>query len=775
VTTSTETPYVGRSFPRVEDRPLLTGRGCFVDDVQRPGQVHARIVRSEVAHGRIRAIATARAAAAPGVVAVVTGDDIPDVRIPVRMMPSDEAVPTTQPPLARDVVRYVGEPVAVVVATDPYLAEDAAGDVEVDVEPMPAIVDALASAAAGAAPLHAGAASGNLVNRLRTRHGADVDELLAGAHAVVSDRLRVQRHAAIPMETRGLVAEPEAATGRLTVWGPTKVKHFNRTILADFLQMREEDIRFLEPDVGGGFGGRGEFYPEDFLLPWLALRLGRPVKWIEDRREHFVALNHSRETWCDLEMGADADGRLLAFRARCWVDQGAYARTHGTMLMPWVILTHLAGPYAWRGFEVEACSVLTNKTPSGTYRGPGMFEAAFFRERMVDRLADELGADPADLRAAGVVPAGAMPFSIALSDGHAPLVYDGGDFPHVLDTLASRTAEVRREAARRRAGGELVGTGVAAYVEAASFGRYEYARVVPQDDGRFVAYVGVASLGQGVRTVLAQIAADELGVPIERVDVVHHDTDLVPQGFGAYASRATVIGGGAVLGAADDLWAKAFEAASERLEISPADLERAPGGVVRPRGHPSRGIPLADLDCEGACRFDKPAPSYDMGATLAVVAVDPETGAVAVTRLVVCHDVGRAVNPLLVDGQLVGAAAQGVGGALFEDLAYGDDGQPLATSFMDYLMPTAAEIPPIDAVALELAHHDPATAHPLHLKGAGEGGIIGAGAAIANAVADAVGARAGPLCTLPITPDTIVTRAPRPARAPRTAPNEVPA
>jgi carbon-monoxide dehydrogenase large subunit len=758
--------YVGRAVLRVEDGPLLTGDGCFVDDVERPGQVHVRIVRSDVAHGRIRAIRTERALAAPGVVAVVTSDDIPDVRIPVRMMPSDEAFPVTQPPLARDLVRYVGEPVAAVVATDPYLAEDAAGEVEVDVEPLAPIVDALRSAAADAPPLHAAAVSGNVVNRLHACHGDDVAEVLAGAHAVVSERLRVQRHAAIPLETRGLVAEPDPATGRLTVWGPTKVKHFNRTILAAFLDMREEDIRFLEPDVGGGFGARGEFYPEDFVVPWLALRLARPVKWIEDRREHFVSLNHSRETWCDLEMGADADGRLLAFRARCWVDQGAYARTHGTVLMPWVLLYHLAGPYTWRGFEIEASSVLTNKTPSGTYRGPSQFEATFFRERIVDRLAAELGADPADLRARNVVPLDAMPYRMELSDGHGPVVYDGGDFPHVLRTLASETTGLRRAAARRRERGELVGAGVAAYVEAAAFGRYEYARVVPQADGRFVAYVGVASLGQGVRTALAQIAADALDVAMHRVEVVHHDTDLVPQGFGAYASRATVIGGGAVVGAAADLWAKAFEAAAERLEISTADLERAPGGVVRPRGHPTRGIALAELGCEGSCRFDKPAPSFDMGAVLALVAVDPETGGVAVERLVVCHDVGRAVNPMLVEGQLVGAAAQGVGGTLFEELAYGTDGQPLATSFMDYLMPTAAEIPAIDAIALELAHHDPQTAHPLHVKGAGEGGIVGVGAAIVNAVADAAGPWAGALCILPLTPDSVLTRAPRRAQAP---------
>jgi aerobic carbon-monoxide dehydrogenase large subunit len=749
--------YVGTSVPRVEDGPLLTGDGRFVDDLGRGDQLTARIVRSDVASGRLVAVRTDAARRRAGVAAVITAHDIPDIRIPVRMMPSEEAVPVTQPPLARDVVRYVGEPVAVVLAADPYVAEDAAGEVEVEIEPAEPLLDGPGAAARGAAALHPQARNGNVVNTLRSRWGRDADGILATADVVVRDRLRVQRHAAIPIETRGLLAEFDAASGRLTVWGPTKVKHFNRTLLAGFLELPEDAVRFVEPDVGGGFGARGEFYPEDFLVPWLAVRLGRAVKWVEDRREHFVALNHSRETWCDFEIGATADGRLLGFRASCLVDQGAYARTHGTLLLPWVLVHHLAGPYVWEGFAIEARSVLTNKTPSGTYRAPCQYEAAFFRERMVDRLAAALGADPAGLRASNLVAAEAMPYRMELSDITPPVVYDSGDFPRLVAALVERAADGRRgaERERRRREGELVGVGMAGYVEETAFGRYEYATIAPREGGGWVAHVGVASLGQGVRTALAQVVADELQVPIDEVEISHRDTDLVPLGFGAYASRTTIVGGGAVVGAAGDLKRKAIEAAAQRLEIAEADLELGPGAVIAPRGNPSRGIPMAELNCIGEHRFDKPLPTFDMGACVAEVAVDRETGAVRVERMVVCQDIGTAVNPRLVDGQLVGGAAQGVGGTLFEELAYDASGQPLATSFMDYLMPTAAEVPPVDAVQLDLPHWDEATANPLHAKAAGEGGIIGSGAAIANAVADAVGDDPG-LSRLPITPSAVL-------------------
>ncbi|MQA73388.1 MAG: molybdopterin-dependent oxidoreductase [Solirubrobacterales bacterium] len=751
-------PYVGRDVPRLEDGPLLTGASCFVDDVDRPGQVHVRIVRSDIAHGRIASISKGAALRRPGVIEVVTAHDIPAVRIPVRMMPSPEAVPVTQAPLAREVVRYAGEPVAAVVATDPYVAEDAAGEVDVVIEELDPVLDALDASAPDAPALHADALDGNVVNRLRARHGGDVERLLAEADLVIRDRLRTPRQSALPLETRGLVAERDPTTGRLTVWGPTKVKHFNRALLARLLELSERDIRFVEPDVGGGFGARGEFYPEDFLVPWLAVKLGRAVKWVEDRREHLLAINHSRETWCDFELGVRADGTFACFRARCLVDQGAYARTHGTMLLPWIFLHHLPGPYMWEGFEIDAASVLTNKTPSGTYRGPGQYESAFFRERMIDRAATELGTDPARLRQRNLVRVEAMPYTIDVGDAAPPVVYDGGDFPRVLDTLLSRSSyeALGGEVARRRRSGDLVGIGIAAYVEEAAFGRYEHARIVPRPDGRCVAYVGVAALGQGVRTALTQILADALDMPIDRVEVSHRDTDLVPEGFGSYASRATVIGGGAVLGAVEDLKRNAIRAAAERLEISERDLELAPGGVVRPRGQPTLGIPLAELDCDGTCRYDRPAPSFDMGAMLALVAVDRHTGGVSVRRLVLCHDVGRAVNPQLVEGQLVGAAVQGVGGALLEQLVYDPGGQPMVTSFMDYLMPTATEAPPIECFALELPHHDPQTEHPLRVKGCGEGGVIGAGAAIANAVADALRERPRAGLTLPITPDALL-------------------
>jgi aerobic carbon-monoxide dehydrogenase large subunit len=485
--------YVGTSVPRVEDGPLLTGDGRFVDDLGRGDQLTARIVRSDVASGRLVAVRTDAARRRAGVAAVITAHDIPDIRIPVRMMPSEEAVPVTQPPLARDVVRYVGEPVAVVLAADPYVAEDAAGEVEVEIEPAEPLLDGPGAAARGAAALHPQARNGNVVNTLRSRWGRDADGILATADVVVRDRLRVQRHAAIPIETRGLLAEFDAASGRLTVWGPTKVKHFNRTLLAGFLELPEDAVRFVEPDVGGGFGARGEFYPEDFLVPWLAVRLGRAVKWVEDRREHFVALNHSRETWCDFEIGATADGRLLGFRASCLVDQGAYARTHGTLLLPWVLVHHLAGPYVWEGFAIEARSVLTNKTPSGTYRAPCQYEAAFFRERMVDRLAAALGADPAGLRASNLVAAEAMPYRMELSDITPPVVYDSGDFPRLVAALVERAADGRRgaERERRRREDELVGVGMAAYVEETAFGRYEYATIAPREGGGWVAHVGV--------------------------------------------------------------------------------------------------------------------------------------------------------------------------------------------------------------------------------------------------------------------------------------------
>jgi carbon-monoxide dehydrogenase large subunit len=736
---------VGQSVLRTEDLPLLTGHGCFVDDVDRPGQVWARIVRSQVAHGRIAGLETAAARRHPGVVAVVTAAHLPDVVIPIRLLPSPEAELVRQPPLARDVVRYVGEPVAVVVARSPYVAEDAAEEVVVELDELDPVLDARVAADADATRLHAGSAS-NVMNVIAARHGEPFEALMERAQVVVRDTLEVKRNTAVPMETRGLVAELDDASGRLTVWGPAKVKHFNREALAGMLGMAVEDIRFVEPDVGGGFGVRGEFYPEDFLIPWLACRLRRPVKWIEDRHEHFLATNHARDNLCAIEVAASGDGRLLGLRARVWVNQGAYVRTHGSILLPRLTARHLPGPYVWEGIDIESRSVLTNKTPSGTYRGPGQYEPAFFRERMLDRVAAQLALDPLELRERNVITTLDMPFTVMLG-GTEDVVYDAGDFPRVLSTLADTTGygELRHAVSARRRSGATVGIGVAAYVEEGGFGPWETAHVVPRSDGGFVVHVGIAAIGQGVRTALGQVAADALGVDAERVEISHQDTDRVTEGFGAYASRTTVLGGNAIVRAVADLERNARVAGALALDVDSGELEVDLAQGVRVPGR--AWLALSELGCEGRGRYDKPYASWGMGAHLAVVSVDRETGAIRVERLVACHDVGRMVNPALVRGQFAGGAVQGAAGALFEALPYDEAGQPLATSFMDYGMPTAAEMPPIEAVPLELPHHDPATANPLGVKGAGESGIIGMGAAIANAVADATG---GAVPSLPI-------------------------
>jgi carbon-monoxide dehydrogenase large subunit len=675
--------FVGRDVPRKEDLPLLTGEARFVADVDRPGQLWARVVRSPLAHARLTGIDAGAALSVPGVVALLTADDVPDVRIPIRLpfAETPESRDALQPPIARDVVRYVGEPVALLLAEDPYVAEDAAEQVVLELDDLGPVVELEA---------------GEVVNRVPMRYG-DVDALFARADVVVRERFVVNRQTSSPLETRGLVAE--YADARLTMWGAAKVKHFNRNALAQILDLPAERIRLVELCVGGGFGARGELYPEDVLVAVAAMRAGRPVKWIEDRYEHFVATNHAREQVHEIEVAAAADGTLLAFRDRAWCDQGAYVRSQGILptLLP---LFHLPGPYTWEGFEIESVGVRTNRTPTGTYRAPGVQEATFVRERMIDLVAREAGLDPVDVRRRNLVPS--TPHIFDFGEHAPPLVYEDGDYRRFFDELVrhARLDELR---------GEGVGIGVAAFVEMAAVGPFETARI-RRDGDRFRVEVGVASVGQGVQTALAQIAADALGVHVDDVDVVHHDTDEVPDGFGTFASRSTVLAGNAVALAARDL------------------LEK--GGDV------------------GEGTFEKENPSFSFGGGAAAVRVDRETGRVELLRYVAALDVGRAVNPALLRGQLVGAAAQGIAGTLYEELPYDESGQPLAVSFVDFLVPTANEIPPVDVLLLE----HPVATNPLGIKGGGEGGVGATAAAIANAVADALGADAARVTALPLTP-----------------------
>ncbi len=760
--------WVGAALKRNEDPRLLRGQGKYVGDVHVSGALAAAVFRSPHAHARIRAVRTERALAVPGVVAVFTGADLGAVgRIPMRLAPRPALRECFQRPLPEDRVRYAGEPLALVVAASRYAAEDALEQIEADLEPLPVVVDAAAGRAPGAPVLHA-ALGGNVAEHIVMRVG-DAETAMRSAPVRVRGTFRVQRHTGVPMETRGLLAAFDAGTGVLTVWGPTKVVHWNRRILADLLGYPESRIRFIETEVGGGFGPRGEFYPEDFLVPWAAMRLGRPVQWLEDRREHFLATNHSREQVHEVEIGAERDGTIVAIVDHAVVDMGAYVRTNG-FVVPERAMGFIPGPYRVPHYTGEADCVLTNKTPLGSYRGPGRYEAVFVRERLVDLLARELGLDPADVRRRNFVGPEQMPYNSGTKAYGHDIVFDSGDYPALFETTLAMAdyAKARAEQAAARKQGRYLGIGIASFVEKSGVGPFEYARVQIDGSGRVVVFSGAAAVGQGLETVLAQICADELGVPPADITVRHGDTGVIPFGGGAYASRATVVGGTAVLEASRALRQKALALAAHLLEASADDLV-VEHGAVAVRGVPARALAFRELaraclpgqglpagmepGLEATHVFEVSETPHPYGTHVAVVEVDPDLGTVRVLRYAMAYDIGKAVNPMLVEGQLVGGFAQGLGGALLEDLVYDDGGQLLTTSFMDYLLPSATEMP--DELVVRVLEDAPSPLNPLGLKGAGEGGTVGAGAAIANAVDDALAPLGARVDTLPLSPDRV--------------------
>lgn len=748
---------IGASIKRKEDPRLLVGAGRYVDDLQLPRMLHAAIVRSPQAHARIGAIDAAAARGLPGVALVATAADLGNARrIPIRLGPRPALESFLQPPLARGRVRYVGEPVALVVAADRRVAEDAADLVTVEYEPLPVVADAEQAIRHGAAVLHDEAGS-NVADRLLTVIG-EPEDALAGAPVRLRQRLTVQRHSGVPMETRGLLAAYDAATDLLTMWGPTKVPHFNRRVLADLLGWPEARIRFIEPDVGGGFGVRGEFYPEDFLIPWAAVRLQRPVKWVEDRREHLAATNHSRQQIHDVEVGATRDGRLVALIDHVAVDMGAYLRTHG-VTVPELTAALLPGPYRLPHYRCEVSCVMTNKTPTGTYRAPGRYEGNFVRERTMDLLAQAVGLDPAEIRRRNFIAPDAMPYAVGTRALGEETTYDVGAYASTLAAAldAIRYPQVRRDQAQARKVGRRVGVGIGCFVEKAGPGPWEAARVVLDPQGRATVYSGGASLGQGIETVLAQICAHQLGLPVDAITVRHGDTAEVPEGVGAWGSRVTVVGGCAVHYAAGEVRTMVLERAAQRLEAAMGDLV-VENGRVWVRGAPGRRLAVRDLvppeGLSAAHRYHATKMTYPYGAHAAVVDVDSATGQVTVLDYAIAYDVGRAVNPRLVEGQLVGGLAQGLGGALLEELAYDEHGQLLSATFMDYLLPSSMEMP--KRVTIKILEETPTPLNPLGVKGAGEGGTAAVGAAIANAVADALGAQGTAITDLPVTPQRVV-------------------
>jgi carbon-monoxide dehydrogenase large subunit len=753
---------IGEPVRRKEDRRLLTGRGKYAGDVRLPGLVHAAVLRSPHAHARLGRIETARARALPGVVAVITAADLGEVgTIPVRLGPRPNIVACLQRPLASGTVRYVGEPLAVVIADSRYLAEDALDLIDVAYEPLPAVADAEQAIAAGAPVLHA-ALGGNVVERLAASDPRTA-AALAAAERRIRRRLTVQRHTGVPMETRGLTAAYDAGTRMLTLWGVAKVPHFNRRVLADLLGHPEHLIHFVELEVGGGFGIRGEFYPEDFVVPWAAMRLHRPVQWIEDRREHLVAANHSRQQIHDVEIGVRRDGTIVALRDRFLVDLGAYIRTHG-VIVPELTVALLPGPYRIPHYDAEAVCVMTNKTPTGTYRGPGRYEGTFVRERLLDIVAAELGLDPAEARRVNFIPVSAMPYEVGGGSLGQRTVYDCGDYRSAFELALAEVdyKRARAEQAEARRAGRYIGIGLGCVVEKAGLGPWEYARVEIDGSGRVVVYSGVAAVGQGIETTLAQVAAGVLGVSADDVTVVHGDSARVPYGVGGFASRGAAVALPAALEAARKVRAKLLRVAASVLEAHEADLV-VEDHAVYVRGARAKAVGFKELaraaipgppGMEPALTathfFEAPRMTYPYGTHAAVVEVDVETGRVTIVKYAIAYDVGKVVNPLIVEGQLVGALAQGIGGALLEELAYDEQAQPLATTFMDYLVPTALEMPSTTQVrALE---ETPTPLNPLGVKGVGEGGSSGAGAAVANAVADALAPLGVEITDLPLAP-----------------------
>ena len=564
-------PAVGRPVRRLEDARRVRGEGTYVDDVHVPDMLHATVVRSPMGHARVRGLDASAARSMPGVEAVLGAAELGDALrpIPVRLVPDERLLRYLQLPLATDRVRYVGEPVALVVARSRAVAEDAAERVEVDLEPLPAATDATAPPPAALFD-HT---PDNLASLIEEGFG-DVDAAFARAHRVVRLVFRTGRHSAVPMETRGLVAVPDPGAGRdrgrgrgrgrLTIWGPTKVTHFNRGVLAAMLGWPEHRIRLVEPDVGGGFGARGEFYPEDFLVPCAALRLGRPVKWIEDRVEHLSAINHSREQRYELALALDADGRFLGLKAEMTNDMGAYLRTHGTVV-PGLSAGLLPGPYELEAYRCRVRCVLTNKTPTGTYRAPGRFECNAARERLIDRAARVTGLGPVELRMRNLIAPARMPYARGTTILGEAVSYDSGDYPSALAEAASLSEFRSRPAGAGRAGRHRRGMGLACFVEKTGTGPFEGARAFLERSGALVVATGACDVGQGLETCLAQIAGDALGVDHAGVTVRHGDTDLIPHGVGSFASRGTVMAGNAVHAAVTELRSRVLERAAARL------------------------------------------------------------------------------------------------------------------------------------------------------------------------------------------------------------------
>ncbi len=781
---------IGARIARNEDPRLLRGLGCFVADIHPPGVLQAAGLRSPHAHARIVSIDAAQARALPGVHLVLTATDLGPLNQPTPLLIPHPALThaRTQLPLAADEVRYVGELIAFVIAEDRYVAEDAVDLIEVRYAPLLAVTELEAALADGSPLVHADVPA-NRAARLVQRVG-DPEGAFARAAHVLTERLYVERSCASPIEARGVVADYDPRTGVLRAWISTQAPLPIKNGLARLFGLPEFNVEVIAPDIGGAFGAKIMlFYPEEILVPHAAIQLGRPVKWIEDRREHFTSASQERGQLHRIEVAVDETGRILGLRDRFLHDAGAY--TPYGIVVPLITATQLPGPYRLRNYHVEFDAVYTNKVQVTPYRGAGRPQGAFVMERVIGLIARTLGLEPVEVRRRNLIQPDEFPWDVGLTfqDG-GPTRYDSGNYPAGLETALRMIGldDFRARQAAARAEGRYLGLGVACYVEGTGIGPYEGAHVRVEPSGKVLVATGLTTQGQGHYTTFAQIAADALGCDPADIKVVTGDTTRFNWGAGTFASRALVTSGNAVGIAARTVRDKALRLAAELLEVSPTDLELAEG-AVRVKGVPGRRLTLGALAAvanpiryaygkeaaEAALKLVKPrqgpvlaedaepgleargyyAPpqaTFASGCHAAIVEVDPGTGQLTFVKYVAQHDCGTMVNPMVIEGQIHGGVAQGIGGAFYEKLVYDHAGQLLSASFMDFLIPTAAELTEIEVAHLET----PSPLNPLGVKGVGEAGVIPVAALVAEAVDDALAPFGVRVREMPLSPDRIL-------------------
>jgi carbon-monoxide dehydrogenase large subunit len=761
---------IGQPVRRREDVRFLTGRGRYVADVPLETALHVAVVRSPHAHARIVRIDAEAALAHTGVVGVFTLAELPELRgaLPPPVVPAAAVKAYRQSGLADGAVRFVGEPVAVVVATDPYRATDGAAAMRVDYEPLVAVVDPERAVESDTPLVHA--AWGTNVAATVALETGDVDASVRSAALVVTRRFRCGRVTALPLEPRGVAARWDPATGSLHVWSSTQMPYGVRQRIAEALGLALEAVRVTAPDVGGGFGTKGPVYPEDVIIAALAYRLQRPVRWTDTREASFVSTTHAGDQLHTATLALARDGRILALADDFLIDAGAYL-PRGAVVAG-VTATHLVGLYRLPAFRCRGRIVVTHKVPSAPYRGAGRPQATFVAERLMDIAARELGVDPVELRRINLITAAEMPYDRGLPyrDG-MPMVHDSGDYPAMLDTVLERagyrTFRERQQAARRE--GRLLGIGVATYNEATAIGPHEGAHVSLEPDGGVRVTVGATCQGQAHETTLAQVCAERLGVPLDAVTVAGGDTARFPSGAGTYASRVAVIVGNAVALAADAVRDKVRRLTAHALECDPDDVV-VMDGRAHVKGAPDRALGLAQLAAMaqrpdavrvlgepglGATRYHSPeSVTWASGAHVATVEVDRATGAVSVLAYHAAHDAGREINPMIVEGQSHGGAVQGIGAALTEEIVYDATGQMLTGTLMEYALPRADGVPSIDVASCD----SPSPLNPLGLKGTGEGSAVPGPAAIANAVADALADYDVEITDVPIRPNELAVK-----------------